>query len=91
MPLTVTSPVNGDSLSAACFYASGTSDTNVPIYAVLNPNTENPTIGQLISLPPYFVFQFENVPAGSNYTLLVQDYENPPNSDDVTDLTVVSG
>ena len=92
MGINISSPVPGDSLPSSTCYASGTSDPNVPIYAALNNFSINTSVpGMLVSLPPNFVFQFQNAPVGAGYTLIVRDTENPPNCPSVGNLTVIPG
>ena len=91
MAISISSPVDGENdLASSQFYASGTSDDpNMPcVYAYIT-NGGQPIIGMMVSVPPSFVFAFQNVPAGNGYVLTVQDFDNPPNSDAIVDLTVV--
>ena len=91
MALSISSPVDGDDLTSSTCYASGTSDPDQALYGTLGQPGGQPVLGMLVSMPPNWVLQFQNVPVGSNYTLTVQDFDNPPSTGVVQNLTVVVG
>ena len=83
------SPASGSTVSGSGFYVIGTSDPQVPLYAVMFEPGGPSYIGIMVSPPPTYAFLFQNIPAGANYLIYLTEWTSPtPQTSVVTNITV---
>jgi hypothetical protein len=88
MAINIVAPASGATVTGAKFTAIGTCPANVPIYSYIAQQGGQPHIGQMTSSGPNFSFNFTGVPAGTGYSLFVQDNGNPPQQVVTNNITV---